>query len=534
MPTVHNRISRFTANGDVAQPGSEVVILELDHLSSATNHNGGALAFGPLGKLFAAVGENANSANSQTLSNLFGKMLRINSDGTIPTDNPFFNTATGRPENRAIWALGLRNPFTFAFNPNGPEMFINDVGQNTWEEINDGQAAVNYGWPDTEGPTNDPRFVSPRYAYTHSGGPGCAITGGAFYSPLNARFPGDYAGDYFFADFCGGWIRRLDPNAGNTVTNFASGIGSPVDLKVSDDGYLYYLARGSGVTTGVVYRIDFGAGAPAISSQPGKRTVTAGASVTFSVSASGAAPLRYQWRRNGANITGATAQDYTIASVAQADNGARFSVVVTNDLGSATSADAVLTVTANQAPTATIVQPTAGTLYSGGTVITYSGTGSDPETGSLPASAFTWRVDFHHDTHTHPFVAPTSGATGGTFTIPTTGETSANVWYRIYLTVSDSAGLTHTTQRDVLPRKVQLTLATSPAALQLRLDGQPVNTPTTFEAVVGIERTLGAPTPQTSGGTLRTSSCHGPTPAPRLTPSRRQPSTPLIPRPIAW
>ena len=497
-PTVHNRISRFTANGDVAQPGSEVVILELDNLSSATNHNGGALSFGPDGKLYAAVGENANSANAQTLANLLGKMLRLNSDGTIPSDNPFFGTATGR--NRAIWALGLRNPFTFAFNPNGPEMFINDVGQNTWEEIDDGQAGANYGWPETEGPTTDPRFVAPRYAYTHASG-GCAITGGAFYSPLNARFPADYAGDYFFADFCGGWIRRLDPNAGNAITNFASGITSPVDLKVTDDGYLYYLARGSGATTGVVVRVDFGAGAPTISTQPASRTVAVGAPVTFSVSASGAAPLGYQWRRNGANIAGATAQDYTIAAAAQSDNGARFSVVVTNGQGSATSADAVLTVTTNQAPTATIVQPAAGTLYSGGMLISYSGTGSDPEQGSLPASAFTWQVDFHHDTHTHPFIAPTTGATGGSFTIPTTGETAANVWYRIYLTVRDSAGLTHTTQRDILPRTVQVTLASSPVPLQLRLDGQPVTAPTTFTGVVGIVRTIGAPTPQTSGTT---------------------------------
>jgi glucose/arabinose dehydrogenase len=497
-PTVHNRISRFVANGDVAQAGSEVVILDLDNLSSATNHNGGALAFGSDGKLYAAVGENANSANAQTLANLLGKMLRLNSDGSIPSDNPFFTTATGR--NRAIWALGLRNPFTFAFNADGVQMFINDVGQNTWEEINDGRIGANYGWPETEGATGDPRFVSPRYAYNHSTG-GCAITGGAFYSPINARFPADYGGDYFFADFCGGWIRRLDPNNGNAVTNFASGITSPVDLKVSDDGFLYYLARGGGSNTGVVVRVDFGAGAPAITTQPASRTVAVGTPVTFSVSASGATPLGYQWRRNGANIAGATAQDYTIAAAAVADNGARFSVVVSNALGSATSADAVLTVTGNQAPTATIVQPAAGTTYAGGTVIAYSGTGSDPESGSLPASAFTWQVDFHHDTHSHPFIAPTSGATSGSFTIPTTGETAANVWYRIYLTVRDSAGLTHTTQRDVLPRTVQVTLATNPAALQLRLDGQPVATPTTFTSVVGIVRTIGAVTPQASGGT---------------------------------
>src|SRR6185436_2808401 len=130
-PSTHNRISRLTAAGDVAVPGSEVPILDLNDLSGATNHNGGAIHFGPDGKLYAAVGENANGANAQTLSNLLGKILRINSDGSIPTDNPFFGTATG--QNRAIWALGLRNPFTFTFQPGTGRMFINDVGQNTWE-----------------------------------------------------------------------------------------------------------------------------------------------------------------------------------------------------------------------------------------------------------------------------------------------------------------------------------------------------------------------------------------------------------------
>src|SRR2546423_2760603 len=96
---IHNRISRFTANGDVAAASSEVVLMDLENLS-ATNHNGGAIHFGPDGKLYARVGENANSANAQTLSNRLGKILRINSDGSIPTDNPFFNTATGA--NRAI------------------------------------------------------------------------------------------------------------------------------------------------------------------------------------------------------------------------------------------------------------------------------------------------------------------------------------------------------------------------------------------------------------------------------------------------
>src|ERR671927_756145 len=92
----HNRVSRFTANGDVMVPGSEQIILDLDNLSSATNHNGGAIHFGPDGKLYVAVGENANSANSQTFSNLLGKILRINTDplNVVPTDNPYFSDAS--------------------------------------------------------------------------------------------------------------------------------------------------------------------------------------------------------------------------------------------------------------------------------------------------------------------------------------------------------------------------------------------------------------------------------------------------------
>ena len=115
----------------------------------------------------------------------------------------------------------------------------------------------------------------------------------------------------------------------------------------------------------------------------------------------------------------------------------------------ATSNEARLTVLANQSPTAAITQPVTGTLYSGGQTINFSGTGTDPEDGTLPASAFTWRIDFHHDDHTHPSMQPTSGITSGSFFVPTTGETSANVFYRIHLMVRDSGLLQHSVFRDV-------------------------------------------------------------------------------------
>lgn len=251
-PTIHNRISRFTANGDVALAGSETIVMDLPNLSGATNHNGGALHFGPDGNLFVAVGDNANGANAQSLSTRLGKILRITSTGGIPTNNPFFNTATG--DNRAIWALGVRNPFTFTFQAGVGRMFINDVGENTWEEINDGIAGSNYGWPTCEGFCNppNPNFRDPIFAYANDANT-CAITGGAFYNPQVTQFPANFVGNYFFADFCGGWIRRLDPANGNAVSDFATGISQPVDLQVSVDGFLYYLARGAGA----VGRIGF-------------------------------------------------------------------------------------------------------------------------------------------------------------------------------------------------------------------------------------------------------------------------------------
>ena len=497
-PTIHNRISRFTASGDVAVPGSETVVLELDNLSSATNHNGGAIHFGLDGKLYVAVGDNANGNNAQSLSTLHGKMLRIFSNGGIPSDNPFFNQTTGN--NRAIWALGLRNPFTFSFQPGTGRMFINDVGQTTTEEINDGIAGSNYGWPSCEGicnPTN-PAFRDPIHTYANDAST-CAITGGAFYNPQTAQFPSAYVGNYFFADFCAGWIRKLDPANGNAVAGFATGISSPVDLKVSTGGSLYYLARG----TGSVHKIEYPANMqpPMISSHPQNQTVAVGQSATFSVSATGTPPFSYQWQRNGSDIAGATSVNYTLSNAQPSDNGALFRAVVTNSFGSATSNNAQLTVTSNTPPTGNITQPLTGTLYQGGQTIDYAGTGSDAEDGDLPATGFSWRVDFHHDDHLHPFLPATNGATSGSFTIPTMGETSDNVWYRIHLTVTDSGGLTHSSFRDILPRKSTVTLQTSPSGLQLKLDGQPVTAPYSFVGVVGITRTLEAVSPQTIGAT---------------------------------
>jgi glucose/arabinose dehydrogenase len=242
---IHNRVSRFTANGNVAVPGSETIILELDNLSGFTNHNGGAIHFGPDSRLYVAVGENANAANSQTITNRLGKILRINSNGSIPLDNPTtFPGIAGSPsgDNRAIWAVGLRNPFTFGFQPGTGRLFINDVGEGTFEEINDGIAGSNYGWSICEGFCSPPNanYRDPLFAYGH--GEGCAIVGSAFYNPAINQFPPAYVGKYFFGDLCGGFIRLFDPS-NNTASGFATSVPRLVDLKVGPDGSLFYLVQ---------------------------------------------------------------------------------------------------------------------------------------------------------------------------------------------------------------------------------------------------------------------------------------------------
>jgi glucose/arabinose dehydrogenase len=266
---VHNRVVRVTASGDKVVAGSEKLVFRLGNQTS-DHHMGGAIDFGKDGKLYVSTGDNQTSPdNAQQPTNLFGKMLRINKSGTIPTTNPFYSTASGK--NRAIWALGLRNPFKFAVQPTTGTIFINDVGEDGWEEINRGAAGANYGWNRYEGPESDPQYVDPIFAYGHDGSDpattGCSITGGAFYNPVTPQFPSEeYAGDYFFADFCSGWIRRLEPpppgDAGGsyTASGFASGIVRPVDLEVSKEGELYYLSRGNSFTPGSVGKIRYSGG----------------------------------------------------------------------------------------------------------------------------------------------------------------------------------------------------------------------------------------------------------------------------------
>jgi glucose/arabinose dehydrogenase len=250
--TIHNRVSRFTVTGDVASIEEELIDLPT---LVATNHNGGAIHFGTDGKLYVAVGDNAAPSNSQNLNSPLGKMLRFNDDGSIPNDNPFCTTNGNLA--CAVWAYGLRNPFTFAVNPDTGRIYINDVGQNTWEEINLGIPGANYGWPESEGPDNvNESFTGPLFTYKHSAaspagsGPGgffvgFSVAGGTFY-PDAGPFPANYRNSYYFADFIGRFVGRFD-YSNNAAYAFATVEDRPVDLLAGIDGALYVLTR-AGIT----------------------------------------------------------------------------------------------------------------------------------------------------------------------------------------------------------------------------------------------------------------------------------------------
>lgn len=253
----HNRVGRFVANGDTAAPGSERTIMRLPNLV-AKNHNGGAIHFGKDGRLYVAVGDNARREFAPSLDSRFGKILRVNRDGSIPSDNPYYRNTRVKGLNKAIWARGLRNPYSFDIQPGTGRIHINDVGWQRWEEVNVGARGANYGWPSYEGPSGPSPLVRPIHAYRHgsSANTGCAITGGAFYNPPASApyaFPASYVGDYYFADFCSGWIRKLDLATKGVTTFKAASDERPVDLKVGPEGDLYYLTRSAGSVERISY-----------------------------------------------------------------------------------------------------------------------------------------------------------------------------------------------------------------------------------------------------------------------------------------
>lgn len=267
--TVIARYRVTGANPNVADPASEQIVLVVEQ--PAQNHNAGDLAFGPDGYLYIPLGDGGGSGdpqnNAQDLSKLLGKILRINVTGvptyTIPTDNPYANdnNAATRAE---IWALGLRNPWRFSFDRLTHDIYIGDVGQNTYEEIDfqpaNSTGKENYGWDCREGAhpyrqdhqsplcTANSNYTEPIFEYTRSDG--CSITGGNVYR--GQAYPA-LAGYYILADYCSGnfWSLLRDGQGRWGSTAHGNLIDNPSTFGEDKNGELYVASLGNGA----IYRI---------------------------------------------------------------------------------------------------------------------------------------------------------------------------------------------------------------------------------------------------------------------------------------
>ncbi|MDX1911124.1 MAG: PQQ-dependent sugar dehydrogenase [Saprospiraceae bacterium] len=499
----YNRISRFRLNGNVVVPGSEQVLFNCDPLNGAI-HNAGAMAFGADGKLYIGTGDGGKSSNSQNQNSTLGKILRLNADGSIPTENPFYNTFSGKA--RAIYALGLRNPFSMSIQPGSGRIFVSEVGQGGFEEINEIMPGRNYGWNLIEGPIgnqNPPQnYQDPFFSYPHA--EGCAIVGAAFYNPSTVSFPAAYLEKFFFADYCSGVVRALDPNTLAAPDTFATGLQQPVAFAVHPlRGDLYYLMR-SGIgggsvsdntstSNGSLWRVFYtGSGAPFVSVSPQNVLLPIGEDARFSFQVLGTPPFQYQWQRDGADLPGENNPELTLGNVQAGDHGALLRCIVSNTEGRDTTEAAQLSVTANQRPMPEIVIPTTGETYKAGDTIHFQGIATDPEEGVLAETRLQWRIDLHHDTHTHPVLGPLDDVSGGMLSVPFAGETSTNVWYRIQLSATDSEGLSRSVSRDVFP-ETSIIRMDGPTGVPVNVDGVVRPMPYEFESLKRQQRIAEAP-----------------------------------------
>lgn len=262
-----NQVSRFVLGDNNVATGERILVNNIP--SPVGNHNAGDLHFGKDDRLYVSVGDGARGYLARNKSILSGKILRITRDGGIPPTNPYQGAGTARcnlnGQTKAglkcqeIFASGLRNPFRFAFDPNaaGTRFFINDVGQTTWEEIDQGKVAADYGWDDREGPcakgsTTDCGFklslTNPIYYYNHDR-TGCSSITGAAFVP-NGAWPASFDGAYLFGDFVCGRIFTLKPKSGGGYIGgtlaYNMGQGGPAAMAFGPDGALYYTTYTNG------------------------------------------------------------------------------------------------------------------------------------------------------------------------------------------------------------------------------------------------------------------------------------------------
>ena len=467
---------------------------------------------------------------------LDGAILRVNpATGAGLPDNPLALSTDANA--RRIIAYGLRNPFRINMRPGTNEVWAGDVGWNTWEEVNrvvnplgTGLEDVeNFGWPCYEGQGRQSGYdganlnvcenlygqagavTGPHFTYNHGSqvvaGETCptgssSVSGIDFYE--GGPYPASYDGALFFADYSRDciWVMKADASgipAPGLLESFVAPAANPVDVQISPAGELFY----ADFDGGTIRRIQF-----ASANQPPVAVATANptsgaAPLTVNFDGSGSSdpdgdPITYAWDLDGDGLyDDSTAAQPTFTYTQSGTFTARLQVT---DSPGASSVSGPITITVgNTPPTATINAPSGSLTWRVGDVIAFSGSGTDPQDGNLPASALSWSLILNHcpsNCHSHP-LQDFVGVSSGSFTAPD-HEYPSNL--ELVLRVTDSGGLTSTASVTLQPQTVALTFTSSPSGLQLVLNGASAATPFTRTVIAGSSNTISAPSPQTLNG----------------------------------
>ncbi len=525
-----NRVSRLVLNDNnlvavdwTMQPPASGETVLLENIPSPNgNHNGGDLHFGQDGLLYISAGDGGCSLtiptncqpsnnNARRLDILSGKILRINKNGTVPATNPSYNATgarrcgdpsgipSGNGPCQEMFAWGLRNPFRFAFQPGTNQFYINDVGQNNWEEINQSLLNADYGWNVREGPcptggtspcsTVPAGMTDPVFYYDHSNS--CnSITGGAFAPP--GLWPAPYDGRYFFSDYGCGRIFVLSGAAGSySRQDFVTGLGSSSAVSLLFGPYgssqaLYYTSYAGGGAVHVLVYTGAANRPPTalISASPISGDIPL--TVNFNGSGStdpdiGSTITNYIWNFGDGSpglttTTALTAHTYNTPGTFTA------TLKVQDNLGLlSTNTDSLQIFPGNTPPTPVIDTPTTTTRFAVGDNINLTGHATDRQDGNLLPSNLNWAVILHHNTHTHPFLGPIPGNTSGvSFSAPAPEDLTATdtSYLEIQLKATDSQGASTVITQNLQPKKVGITFATNPAGGILSINSTGLNTST--------------------------------------------------------
>jgi glucose/arabinose dehydrogenase len=488
--------------------------------SEGGSHSIGTVLSAPDGTLYVGSGDASSYSEVDTLSlrtynenSPAGKIMHIDRAGRGLSSHAFCPTETDLTKTcTKLFAKGFRNPFRFALRPDGDGLTVGDVGWASREEVNlIRQPGRDYGWPCYEGNGRAPGYkdlpgcapeyakegtadaaVPPNHDYDRTSQPSSAVMGGPTYT--GSTYPSGYRDSIFFADYAQGFIKRLTVNASDQVTSvqsFATEWGGNVQIKQAPDGDLVFVSFGTGAPgTGSIQRIAY---------SPGNGTPTANGTATPS---SGNAPLTVSFSSAGSSDPDSDTLTYAwdfgdgspvnttpAPSHLYADTGTYSAKLTVDDGRGRTNTKTFPITVGNGPPSATITAPADGTLYTDGESIQLDATGTDPQDGTLAASAFSWRVTLHHATHTHPFTVQ-QGVRAPIFVTGT--DHDADSYYEINLTVTDSTGLTDTDTILLRPRTSALRIDSIPAGAPISYSGVAQTAPFAANATIGYRTTVTA------------------------------------------